>query len=75
MSRFMSSSTHGMFSSYRKETWLISMCPLTCSTVCFSSATSGSAFRIGSAISRTGLIVATESAMLASAEKAPLTLP
>ena len=75
MSRFMSSSTHGVSGSYRKETWLISMCPLTFSTVCFSSATSGSAFRIGSAISSTGLIDATESAIPASDEKAPLRFP
>ena len=44
-------------------------------TVSLSEATSGSAFRIGSAISSTGEMEAMEMAIPASAEKAPITWP
>ena len=44
------------------------------STVLFSAA-SGTSFRIGSAISRIGLICATETATAAREEKAPISMP
>ena len=51
------------------------MAPETLVTEIFSALTSGSAFRIGSAISSTGLMAATDTAMPASAVKAPISSP
>ena len=51
------------------------MLPDTLVTISLSAATSGSAFKMGSAISSTGRMPAMESAMLVSDENAPMTMP
>ena len=51
------------------------MCPVRWFTGCFAAVTSGSAFRIGSAISSTGLMDAMEMAIPARALNAPITRP
>ena len=73
--RDRSFSTYGILFSYRKEIWLISILPESPDIGSRSSLTSGSAFRIGSAISSTGRMDATEIAIPASAVKAPMTRP
>ena len=70
-----SSSTMGMLSLYRKDTWLSSTRPDSFPTGRRVSSVSGWASRMGLAISSTGRMRAADSAMFTSDRNAPDTMP